>query len=503
LSFLCLGRAARKPRVRSSLSSAVIGRITANAISILTSFLTIRLYNLYVSKEVYGTFLVGLQIIGYLPLLSGGFRTVINRQVLAEPDTAVKASIARFGQLLQSYFFIFVVLFSMALMAAYSQEPGARATGLPALIFVAAGLAASIYFQAGTQLGLLIAVGEQVKSSFIQAGWGLVTLLILWICFRLGWGAWAFPASNGFGALIIIGVCQFTLYATSTGIPLFVWSTGANVWSRLKAIWWPALACLSSQGAMLLVFTTDLIIIGIVVGPGAAAVYGIAARAGTISRMVLNSLSEAAWPHLAEELDLQRKAKLMRKIDRLNAWLAGAWHGAMVVTLHTFLVWLVKPDWVAPQGLILLMLTRSILVSISSAHGYGLLSAGRFKELANISVIEGVIGVVAGIVLSYAYGYYGTAIAYLAATCCGQSWRMTREYFRYAHDTHWMKEWLAIVSRALIAGAIAALLAAGALGLSRYLPAPPGLLAVVGGAIGFGVPAAFIFVLWRRNRTVL
>ena len=481
----------------------MIGRITANALSILTSFISIRLYNLYVSKEVYGVFLVGLQIISYLPLVSGGFRTVINRQMLAEPDASEKTSLARFGQLLQSYFFIFVVIFSMALMAAYSQEPGARATGLPALLFIAAGLATAIYFQAGTQLGLLVAVGEQVKSSFIQAGWSVVTVLILWICFHLGCGAWAFPASNGFGALVAIVVCQVTLYRASKGVPLFIWSSAQSVWSRFKAIWWPALACLSSQGASLLVFTTDLIIIGIAVGPGAAAIYGIAARTGTISRMVLNSLSEAAWPRLAEELDLQRKAHLMRKIDRLNAWLAGAWHGAMVVTLHTFLVWLVKPDWVAPQGLILLMLARSVLIALSSAHGYGLLSAGRFKELANIYIVEGVIGVVAGIVLSYAYGYYGTAVAYLAATCAGQSWRMTREYFRYAHDTHWLREWIAIASRAVIAGAMAALLAVGVLGFSRFVPVPRGLLALGAGAVGFGVPAVFIFVLWRRNRTVL
>ena len=500
--FLWLGCEARKRWVRYSLTSAVIARVIANVSAVVTAFLSIRLYNLYVSKEVYGAILVGLQIIGYLPLMSGGFRTVINRQLLAEPDAAAKAFLARFGQMLQSYFFIFVVVASMAIMAAYSQEPGARSTGLPVLLFVAAGAAAALYFQAGSQLGLLVAVGEQVQSSLIQGAWGIVGVLILWISFLLGWGVWAFPASNGIGALLIIFATRMVLLWTSKDVPLFVWSSGPGVWSRLKSIWRPSLACLSNSVAMVLVFTVDLIIVGIAVGPGAAAVYGIVTRAATISRQMLTSLSEAAWPRLAEELNAQHKAQLMRKIDRLNGWFVGAWYGAMAVTLHPFLVWLVKPDWVAPQLLIGLMLARNVLVSLASPHAYGLLSAGRFKDLASVNLQEGLIGLVAGIALSLAFGYYGTAIAFLAATCAMQSWRMTREYFRFAHDTHWKAEWLAIAFRALIAGAAAAALAAGVVGISHYVPVPRGAMALLGGGIGFGLPALLVLARWRRSGAV-
>jgi hypothetical protein len=74
--------------VKSSLSVAVAWRVIASLISVASSFLTIRIYNLYVSKEVYGVILVGLGLIGYLPLLSSGFRMVLNQRMLADSDPA-------------------------------------------------------------------------------------------------------------------------------------------------------------------------------------------------------------------------------------------------------------------------------------------------------------------------------------------------------------------------------------------------------------------------------
>ncbi len=115
-----------------------------------------------------------------------------------------------------------------------------------------------------------------------------------------------------------------------------------------------------------------------------------------ISRQVLTSLSEAAWPRLTQESEEQRRAAIMRKVDRLNAWIVGCWHGAMAVTLHSFLGWLVKPDWLAGPLLIDLLIARNFFVLLASPHSYGLMSVGRFQELAAISWREVLICFVAG-----------------------------------------------------------------------------------------------------------
>jgi O-antigen/teichoic acid export membrane protein len=488
--------------VRHSFKYAVIFRIIASACTVVTAFLSVRVYNLYVSKEIYGVILVGLQFIGYLPLVSSGFRTVIGRQMLAEADPAKKAQLGRFGQMLLSYFLVFATFASMAIMAAYSQEPGARATGLPVSLFIASGAAAVTSFLSGSQLGLLVSAGEQVQSSIIQGLSGLLGVSILWGSFAAGTGVWAFPISTVVTALAIVAACRFAMTSTAYDVPLFVWSCGPGSWARLVAIWRQALDALLNQIAMILVFTVDLVIVGIAVGPGAAAIYGVITRAVTISRQMLSSLAEAAWPRLAGELDDTRRAGIMRKVDRLNAWVVGAWYGAMAATLHPFLSWLVKPDWVGPQPLILLMILRSLLISLTSPHAYGLMSAGRFRELATINMQEGLLGLTAGIALSLTYGYYGVAYAFLGATIAVQSWRMTREYFRFAHDTHWITEWFACTGRGTLAAVVAVLVAAAVVQLSHVLPVPRGMLAVVGGGIGLAVPTLIVVALWRLTGKV-
>jgi O-antigen/teichoic acid export membrane protein len=488
--------------VSKSLSYAVVCRVIANLCGVAAAFITIRLYNLYVSKEIYGSILVGLQIIGYLSFMSGGFRIVLNQQMLSQSDETKSREIARFGQTLQTYFFVFVVLLGMAVMAGYSQLPKTHALGIPTMVFVTAGIAAAITFQAGSQLALLVAFGEQVKSSLIQGAWAVVTAAILWISFALGSGIWAFPISNGLGSLLVVIMVSLALKQTKNDVPCFIWHRESDFVARLKAVWRRALDCLYNQVATMLAFTLDMIFVGILIGPGAAAVYGIVSRIMAISRQMLQSLSEAAWPRLTQELDDLRRAQMMRKVDRLNAWIVGSWYGAMAVTLHPFLTALVKPDWVAPPLLMLLILMRHGLISLCSPHAYGLMSLGRFRDLARLSWFEVTVDIVAGITLSLTAGVKGTAAAFLLGTCSMSAWRVTREYFRFAGDTHWLAEWCAVYGRALAAGLCAWVIASAIWHLEQSHFNLPSWTAILAGGIGFSLPVMAILAWWRGTSRI-
>jgi O-antigen/teichoic acid export membrane protein len=464
---------------------------------VASAFISIRLYNLYVAKEVYGVVLVGLGIISYLPIMSAGFRMVLNQRMLADPDPEAAKATARFGQALQTYFLLFVLLAGMALMAGYSQVPSTRALALPILVFIATGAAAAATFHAGSQLALLVAFGEQVISTIIQSLWGLLGLLILWITFRLGWGVWAFPASIGFGALLTLACVRVALVTTKHDVPLLVWQAGRDFLARLKAIWWPSLDCLHNQIATAVVFTGDLIIVGILVGPGDAAVYGIVSRVVALSRQVLQSLSEAAWPRLTQELDSGRKATMMRKVDRLNAWSVGCWYGAMIPTLLPFLDSWVKTDWVASPLLAVLIIARSFIISLASPHSYGLISAGRFKALARLTQFEAIVGVVLGVILSPMAGVIGTAVAYLLASSSMSAWQLTKEYFRFAQDTHWVTEWWAIWWRGLVGIGAGLAIATAIWSIERTGFHAYGWMAIFAGGIGYAVPIGMILIWWR------
>ncbi len=59
--------------------------------------------------------------------------------------------------------------------------------------------------------------------------------------------------------------------------------------ARLKVTWPAALECAYFQAMTVLQFTLDIILVGTLIGPGAAALYGIVARVTAISRQVLQT----------------------------------------------------------------------------------------------------------------------------------------------------------------------------------------------------------------------
>ena len=416
---------------------------------------SIRLYNLYVAKRRFtALFWLDLGIIGsYLQIMSGGFRMALNQRMLQRSRIreAAKATAQVQARPCKLIFSVFCAYWrEWRFDGSVWPVPSTRALAIPILVFIATGAAAATTFHAGSQLALLVAFGEQVISTEIQSLWGLMGLFILWVTFRMGWGVWAFPASIGFGALLTLLCVRVALIVTKHDVPLLVWQRDTDFLDRLKTIWRPAVDCLDSQVCTAVIFNSDLILVGILVGPGQAAIYGLVTRVVALSRQVLQSLSEAAWPRLTQELDSQRKATMMRKVDRLNAWSVGCWYGAMAATLLPFLGSLVKTDWIASPVLADLIIIRSFMISLASPHSYGIISAGRFKVLAHLAHQEAGIGVVLGIVLSMTSGVIGTALAYLLASCAMTAWQLTREYFRVAHDTHWFVEWRAIWWRGLV-----------------------------------------------------
>jgi O-antigen/teichoic acid export membrane protein len=474
--------------VKRSFSAAVITRALANLVAVATSFISIHLYNLYVSKEVYGAILVGLSLISYLPIFSAGFRMVLNQQVLAQPDAAAAREIATFSQTLQTYFLLIVLTLSLVIMGVYSQMPSTRHLGIPLSVFLATGTAAALTFQAGSQLALLVALGEQVTSTILQSIWGLLGLLVLWVAFRLGAGVWAFPFSSGLGALMTILFVHAALFWTKNDVPMLGWTLSQHFRERIRTVWRPAVDGLRNQLGNMVIFNLDLILVGLLVGVGEATVYGIITNIVRLSRTLLGSWSEAAWPRLAQQQDAAQRDRMMRKLDRFNAWAVGCWYGAMAATLHDFLQWFVKSDWVASQLLISLIIGRNLVISTVSPHSYGLMSRGKFKILAVLFEREVLILIILGPLLSLYRGSLGTAVAFLVASVLVSGWQLTREYFREAKDTHWLQELGAIYGRSLCAAAAGGATAAAAAWLLDVIFHARGWPSILAGGIGFAVP---------------
>jgi O-antigen/teichoic acid export membrane protein len=487
--------------VRPSLSFTVLCRLVATICGVATAFISLRIYNIYLTKEVYGTVLVALQFLAYLPLVGGGFSMVLGQQMLADQDQAGIARTARFTQILQSHILVIALLAGLALMAFYSQMPAARSVKLPIALFFAIGFAGVMTFYAGGQIGLLTGLGHQLYSIILQGVWSILGLLLLWAFFFVGWGVWAMPGSTAMSALLLLPVAWVLQQRLVAGLPILTWQRDAEFWSRVRKAWFPAMSWLHGQLSIMLLFTLDIILMGMLFGPGAAAVYGIISRITAMSRQLIQSLCDTAWPRLTQEPDIQRKAALMRKVDRLNAWITGAWYGSMAATLHPFLGWLMKTDWIAGPLLIGLMLTRTMIVSLSAPHSYGLLSAGRFKDIARACQREVLLSVAAIFIFGHFFGMVGVAMATLAATTGGSLWYLTYLYFRPLPDQNWFQEWRAVYARGLISAGLSFVVARAAWGEIHHLFSAPGWLALLAGGAGFGagLVVALAFATWQSG----
>jgi O-antigen/teichoic acid export membrane protein len=486
--------------VKDSLSSAVLWKLASNVCAILTAFASIRLYKLYLTKETYGAVLVAMQFLVYLPLISGGFGMVISQQMLAANDPEVTARKARYSQVLQSHILLVALVAACVLMGIYSQLPVARTTGLPVPLFFAIGLGGVATIYGGGQMGMMTPLGRQVWSIVLTAVWSVLGLVLLWIGFRLHMGVWAMPASTALAPILLIPVSWALQQRLMPGLPMLSWHRDADFWAKLVAVWKPSLRWLESQISIMFQFTLDIILMGMLFGAGPAAVYGIVSRVTTMSRQIIQAICDTAWPRLTQEPEQLRKAALMRKVDRLSAWIAGSWYGAMAATIIPFLGWLVN-DWVAGPALVALMLARNLIISLTAPHGYGLLSAGRFKDLARATQREVVLSVAFIFLFSHFFGMIGVALGVLAATSGGSLWYMTYLYFHEATHTTWFGEWCGVYARGLVAAVIAFAAASLVWWLEKSLLSPPGWASLFAGGIGLaaGMIAGFAFGLSQSS----
>src|SRR5258708_5985284 len=233
-----------------------IGSIT------VAGFLSLRLYSRYLTPEIYGVVLVAMQIMAYLPLLDGGFRTVVNRRILAETNREEKLRVIRFGQIFYSWFALLVILAAALCMVAYSFFLHTTEAGQSAAFFLSLGLASALSVLSSAQMGLL--VGLQAQPPFfvllsLNAGFGVGAL---WLSLRAGAGVWAFPISSlmPVGGTSPLALCLIRV--REPAVRFFRFRVDSEFWkyfSRLKAEAW---ACFTSQIAIMVLFSVDIVFVG-------------------------------------------------------------------------------------------------------------------------------------------------------------------------------------------------------------------------------------------------
>jgi O-antigen/teichoic acid export membrane protein len=483
------------PIVTGSFFRTVAWKVAATVSGALAGMLMLRLLNAYLVPERYGVVVVALQAMLYLPLLDLGFRTTLNRRLRVESAPAERLHLLHFGQSL--YLRLGAVVWAVAVvgMLLYAQTATAREAHEPWLFFVALGTAGAISVLALAQVNLLIGLGQQERVFQLNTVGSWTNLLGLWLGLRLGWDLWAFPAATLLLAVVQLVPAWFWCRAVEPGLHWAGRLSAAefrDLFQRLRA---DAFACLRSQFAILLLFTVDVVLVGLLSrNPAVAAVYGTAARVFGIVRGALQAGSEALWPLVAKESAGGTGSAQGDWLVRVNAWLCGGAMGAMAVTLTPFIEWFMKKSWAPDPVLVALMAGRFLVTGISSPSAYFLLGLGDFRSLARYCERELAAAVLLSLPLGWQFGARGVAVAFLVATVFGT---LTPIFWQWARlrglpagrlfGTTWARGSVAV---ALSVGVGVAGLQAGATGPWTVLV---GALAV--GAAGFAGAA----VAWVRR----
>ena len=135
----------------------------------------------------WGVVNVALTLLTYLPLLDGGFRLVLNREMLQSNDAGERERLAGFGQALTTRLLLVSVLLGPMLTMLYSLAPAAREAGLPTSFYLATGVVGALTFGAGIQIQALVGLDRQVWMSVIQGGGSVANLGMMMVGARLGW----------------------------------------------------------------------------------------------------------------------------------------------------------------------------------------------------------------------------------------------------------------------------------------------------------------------------
>ena len=380
----------------------------------LTPFLLYRL-----GSHDYGLWLLGTQVVFYLGLMDLGVVAVMPREVasasglpashrtqaittlIGETATIVLWQLpgvalvgcavvwllppdwATLRGPLGTVVLVFVLTFPLRIFPAVLQ-------GLQDLAFVGA-----------TQLTSW-AVGSACTVAGIYLGFGLYSLTWGWIATQALSAAMAwFRLARTFPSMLPVRLPSLTLAAMRAQI-------GRGAW------------IIVSQLAQVLLSSTDMLLIGKLLGPHAIVPYACTAKLITLLANQPQMFMQLALPALSELRTSASRDQLFALSSTMTQAMllaSGAVFCVVLATNAAFVGWWVGDEQFGGQGLTLLLLAGMLVRHFNTTFIYTLFCFGNERRLALTAIAEGIVGALVMFCLIPLLGLYGAAIGPLAATC--------------------------------------------------------------------------------------
>lgn len=280
-------------------------------------------------------------------------------------------------------------------------------------------------------------------------------------------------------ATLVLLAKGYGLYAVATGLlvrsvltaigalialaPLFAAAPG-SWWPRRQdslALWRDSARFFVTSIAMRLQSQANVLFVGVVLGPHAAAIYGLTVRAHETVYIVMGQLYSAFGPvlaHLAGSGNVERLHAVIRRLLPLVAALAAVGAACVVALNHSFMTLWVGADTFGGWPLTVLMAIAMWITSLAYVGYETLLARGEFQFIARTFALGSVVHVVVLLAVLQFLGAWAGPLALCASSVCWGTlvWR------RVAADMALAKrETQGLIKESLLIGLVAALAATG------------------------------------------
>jgi O-antigen/teichoic acid export membrane protein len=372
------------------------------------------------TAERYGLWLVGAQVLAYLLLFDVGVVSIVPRETAYATGRSGGVS----GSELPT-------IVSDALHIALWQTPLVLVAALVVWIAMPDGWAPLAVPLGGVLVAFVLLFPLRVAPAVLQ---GLQDLAFL---SRLQLTAWAVNTSiavllvlQGFGLAALAAGWIAGQVVTSLAAVVRLRLTFRRAWpGRVRAPGWArARAYLLrggwvsvSQIAQVLLNGTDVLILGVVLGPLPVVMYACTGKLVAVLANQPQVLTQAAAPALAELRtggNPERLRAVSAALTQAMLFVSGFIVCAVVAANQSFVTWWVGARQFGGLRLTLLLLAVMILRHWSTTMVYTLFAFGRERRIALTSVADGLVATCGALVLVRAFGVEGAPLASLAGVCC-------------------------------------------------------------------------------------
>jgi O-antigen/teichoic acid export membrane protein len=457
-------------------AKAAAWRLFAAVSAMIGGIVGLRLTSQHLTPEVYGVIAVALQILAYLPLLDLGYRTVLNQRLLATPTDLERGELAAFSQSYLSRLALLLVVLGPVVLCVLSSTPRTKEVGLSFGFYAVMGGLGGLLAICQLQAGLLVGMGRQNQFAAVSGLGACAHLGALWFGYTRGWAEWAFVSAMlvNFSSSYIVSL----LLIKRARPALVIWPIRLSLdyAGRRDALRHDAWQFFRGQVTVAVLFSVDLVLVGIVATPAVAARYAIASRLFAIGKGLIQIFGEAAWPIIAEKGHIEDRLKA--GLIYATAVLYGSSAGAACVGIGPVMNWYLGEQWEVSGTIIWLLAARFAITGVASSLTYVLYGMGRFEVVRRILDRELILAIVLAALMGPFFGAQGIAVVFLVSTGAGTVYVIFRAYAKETGDVaervwwrcwwrmslsfvvsvvvgHWTMDWFRHGWQTLLGGALA------------------------------------------------